>query len=349
MPADPRGPQANAVPRAPTPDMVWPPEPRVPEGRERRVGVELEFAGVTARDAAHLVTKLFGGRVEECDPHRFVIHDTQLGTFETELDSQYVHAEDKTVPGATSGKAGKIAQAVWERAADVFGTAARSWLPVEVVGPPMPISDLPRFDSVLRSLRESGAEGTRESMVYAFALQLNPEVARPDVPWIVAVMRAYALLEDWLKARIQPDPLRRVLRFAAPWPREYAALVLAPDYAPDLSQLIDDYARLNDTRNRGLDLWPLFAHLDAGRVAARIDDPLIKARPTFHYRLPDCRLSDPDWSVVTEWNDWVRVERLAADPARLEAMAEAWHRHFDAGGSGGAWARTVTAWLDEEA
>lgn len=91
----------------------------------------------------------------------------------------------------------------------------------------------------------------------------------------------------------------------------------------------------------------MFAHLDAGRVAARIDDPLIKARPTFHYRMPDARLSDPNWSVVTEWNDWVRVEQLAANSERLEAMAEAWRQHIGAGGSGSAWAKAATSWLDE--
>ncbi|EKV27299.1 hypothetical protein C882_1801 [Caenispirillum salinarum AK4] len=327
--------------------MQWPPERTVPDGRERRVGIELEFAGVTARDAADLVAELFGGRVEECDPHRFVVRDTALGSFETELDSQYVHPEDKTVPGITDSKAAQLAQAVWERAADVMADAARHWLPVEVVSPPMPLSDIPRFDGILRSLRERGAEGTRDSVVYAFALQLNPEVARADVAWITGVVRAYALLEDWLKLRIHPDPLRRVLRFAAPWPLEYKSLVLAPDYAPDLATLIDDYARFNETRNRGLDLWPLFAHLDPGRVAARIDDPLIKPRPTFHYRLPDARLSDPGWSVITEWNDWVRVERLAADTARLEALADEWRRHAAAGGSGTDWARTVCTRLEE--
>src|SRR3546814_9457337 len=45
----------------------------------------------------------------------------------------------------------------------------------------------------------------------------------------------------------------------------------------------------------------------------RLTDELIKARPTFHYRLPNARLADPQWSIVREWNLWVRVERLAHD------------------------------------
>ncbi|OBX33760.1 putative amidoligase enzyme [Halomonas elongata] len=38
--------------------------------------------------------------------------------------------------------------------------------------------------------------------------------------------------------------------------------MLDPDYQPDLRTLIDDYLEYNPTRNRELDLLPLFAYLD---------------------------------------------------------------------------------------
>ena len=43
----------------------------------------------------------------------------------------------------------------------------------------------------------------------------------------------------------------------------------------------------------------------------------MSARPTFHYRLPNCRVDEPDWRIAHEWNAWVTVEALAADEDAL--------------------------------
>lgn len=323
--------------------LAEPPLPTTADGSTRRVGVEIEFTGPSARDAALLVRDLYGGTIEERDPRRFLIRDTRLGTFETELDSQYVHPKDKTAQPTDKGR--RILDELRNRAALAMGDAARHWLPVEVVSPPVPWTGLDAIDAIARSLRGKGAEGTHDGLFYAFALQLNPEAARLDAGYILSILQAYLLAEAWLKARIEPDALRRLLGFASDFPEDYAALVLAPDYAPDAGRLMEDYAAFNCTRNRGLDLWPLFAHLDKARVGRLIDEPLIKARPAFHYRLPDARLSDPAWSIAVEWNDWVAVERLAADPDRLRAMAQAWRRHMAEDGSESRWARHCVTWL----
>lgn len=63
----------------------------------------------------------------------------------------------------------------------------------------------------------------------------------------------------------------------------------------------------------------MFTHLDEERVRAALDDPLISGRPTFHWRLPNADLEDPEWTVSREWRRWLGVERLSLDP---EAMAE---------------------------
>lgn len=336
---------ARPIPAEPgrRPALAEPPQALGPSGAPRRVGVEIEFAGLTARDAAALVCRLFGGTIEEVDPRRFRIHETRLGTFETELDSQYAHPKGDA-PG-DGGKAARLKAALRDRALLAFGDAASRWLPVEIVSPPVAWPDLGALDDVVDALRAEGAEGTRDRLIHAFALQLNPEVAVPDAEHILSVLRAYLLLESWLKTRIDVDSLRRVLGFASDFPRAYKALALQADYAPDLRRLMEDYATFNRTRNRGLDLWPLFAHLDGDRARCLIDEPLIKARPTFHYRLPDAHLSDPGWSVATEWNDWVLVEHLAADAPRLAAMADAWGRFMDTEGSEGRWAKEAAAWL----
>ena len=99
--------------------------------------------------------------------------------------------------------------------------------------------------------------------------------------------------------------------------------IVQPDYQPDIATFIDDYLSHNPTRNRDLDLLPLLHHFDARRVRAVLPNEKINGRPTFHYRLPDARVSDPGWSIAPDWNRWVAVERLAADRDRLEAVGAA--------------------------
>ena len=94
-----------------------------------------------------------------------------------------------------------------------------------------------------------------------------------------------------------------------------------------MDQLIDDYLTHNPTRNRALDMLPLFRHIDEQRVINVVDDDRIKARPTFHYRLPNCQIDEPDWGLIRAWRDWLQVEALAADATRLDAVMQAWRKH----------------------
>ena len=99
--------------------------------------------------------------------------------------------------------------------------------------------------------------------------------------------------------------------------------MLDPSYAPDEDALIGDYLEANPTRNRALDMLPVLATLQEERVlAAAKESENVKARPTFHYRLPNCLIDDRSWSFGVEWNRWVEVERLAADEARMRVVAD---------------------------
>jgi hypothetical protein len=42
---------------------------------------------------------------------------------------------------------------------------------------------------------------------------------------------------------------------------------------------------------------PLLAEIDSDRVRRFVNDPRIKARPAFHYRLANCHIERADWSV----------------------------------------------------
>ena len=69
-------------------------------------------------------------------------------------------------------------------------------------------------------------------------------------------------------------------------------------------------------------MTPVLAFIERGRVSRRVHEAhLVKPRPAFHYRLPNCMVDEPHWTVAREWNSWVAVERLAADAEKLAAMS----------------------------
>ena len=189
--------------------------------------------------------------------------------------------------------------------AETVGDLGSLWMPVEIVAPPIAWSELGALDRLVESLRQSGAGGTRSGLLSAYGTQLNPEIASSETGELLATLRAFLLLSDWLREEIGVDLRRRFTPFIDPFPNAYRELVLDPAYAPDRHRLIDDYLAHNPTRNRELDLLPLFAFLEPERVRARLPREKIHARPTFHYRLPDTRLDLPDWSVGLEWERWV--------------------------------------------
>ena len=163
--------------------------------------------------------------------------------------------------------------------------------------------------------------------LYAFGAQLNPEIATVDPEWLTAMLKAYLLLSQWLRAIMEIDPTRRIVAFADPFPADYVARVVAPQYWPDLEQLMDDYLSANPTRNRELDMLPLFAWLDHARVRRFVADFRVKPRPAFHYRLPDANLGEARWSLMLEWNRWCVVEHLAQERATLDRMGAEYLRN----------------------
>ena len=322
-------------------DFRLPDRMETPDGSIRRVGVELEFAVVSARDGAELVYRLFGGTIERQDAHRFKVVDTSLGDFVCELDSQYVHG--KGLPGEHS-KLDKLLTRFRGRFRELLGDVSSLVVPCEIVCPPVQIDKLHELHGLVGGLRDAGASGTRDNLLYAFGAQLNPELPDHSGAYIASVLKAYVLLSDWLRGVIDVDPTRWLTSFADPFPKAYVRKLLKPDYDTDRDHVIADYLAFNPTRNRELDLLPLFARLEPEKVQSSCDDPLIKPRPTFHYRLPDARLDEENWSVALEWNRWLMVEKLAAQPDLLAAMAKDYLACLDSRSSPD-WALKSSEWL----
>lgn len=285
------------------------------QGRTRGVGVEIEFAGITAEAAAKALSAALGGGVNQKDPHAFSVRNSKLGDIAIELDMRHVHPDRK----ATT-----LLETMGAKFASWFGSAVRHVVPCELVTAPVPIDRLHEVDRVMAVLRDAGAKGTQDGALYAFGLHFNPEAPRLDVETIASVVKAFALLNAWLRREVAPDVTRHLLGFADPFPPDYVRHIAAPGYRPDMTTFIDDYLAANATRNRDLDMLPLLTLIDENRVRARLPSEKINKRPAFHYRLPDARVSDRGWSIAPDWNRWVAVERVAFDRDRLESLGRAY-------------------------
>ena len=241
--------------------------------------------------------------------------ETELGDFTIELDSDPIKdldLADERLPESVRELGGQ--------AMSVIDAAAEKIVPLEIVSPPMAFSKLERIETLCDELRRAGALGSREALYYAFGLQLNPELPDLRATTLVRYLRAFAALYEWLKARHQIDFSRKLTSYIEPWSSTYIDLLISEDYAPDMEQLMRDYLHYNPTRNKALDLLPLFAHLNSDLLAEYVEDERIKSRPTLHYRLPDCDIDNPDWHFSTVWNDWIVLEQLVANADDLSKL-----------------------------
>ena len=121
---------------------------------------------------------------------------------------------------------------------------------------------------------------------------------------------------------------RRFTPYIDLYPGGYGRRVLGYDDETTLETLLDDYLEFNDTRNRALDMLPLFKHLAKDQVDEAVPDTRVKARPTFHYRLPNCEIDKPGWKLSESWNIWCVIEALADDTELLDELAHE-YRRFD--------------------
>lgn len=294
------------------------------EGRLRRVGVEIEMIGLSLERIAGIVASQLDLSIAEDGRYERVLSGDPAGDWRVELDFSLLQKL-----GREERRAEALLDEIRASAEDVLKRLADPIVPLEVVSPPLPMSRLQEVESLIDALRDAGARGTTDNFSYAFGMQLNPEVPDTDPATLRGYLQAFLCLYPWLYKRADIDLTRRLTTYIDPFPMRYVRRVIGADYLPDTATLIDDYLTDNATRNRALDLLPLFLHLDEARVRAVTDDPLIKARPALHYRLPDCQIDLPDWGLHVAWHDWLEVEALAEDSARLAECCAAYAAFLD--------------------
>ncbi|MDX1697748.1 MAG: amidoligase family protein [Thiohalobacterales bacterium] len=287
-----------------------PPTVHKEDGNTRSVGFELEFSGISLDETAAAIQSAMGLELRSETAAERILHNEPFGEFSVELDWDYLKRKAAENDNQDEG----------EEWIERLSQAAAMLVPVEVVCPPIPLTDLSILDPMVVALRKAGAIGTEESLLSAYGVHVNPELPDLDAESVFSYLRAYCLLQWWLVDAHEVDPTRRLSPYIDLYPEAYLKRVLSRD-ASSMDAIFEDYLEHNATRNRALDLLPLLSEIDEDRVRLAVDDPRIKSRPTFHYRLPNCHIEKAGWSLSESWNTWCTVEKLAGRKADIDGLA----------------------------
>ncbi|NSX53996.1 amidoligase family protein [Parasulfitobacter algicola] len=274
------------------------------DGDIRKVGIEIELGGLDEAQATSVLKDNLGGSISVDENNDHLLKDSEIGDVEIYLDIRYRKDDNSKLM-------------------DLGIDLSRSVVPIEIVTQPVEPSQISVIDIARNALREKGAMGSRSGILLGYGVHLNIEIVSPKLKDILPTLKAFALLEDVLRDQDQMDISRRALPFSDPYPRRFIDCLVAEEFE-DVDDLIDLYLEETPTRNRALDMLPIFAHIAPDRVAKDADSPSISARPAFHYRMPDCRIDEKDWSIAYEWNRWVAVEQIANSPDVMAALERAW-------------------------
>lgn len=289
-------------------------------GETRHIGVELEMSGLSIDQLSTLVADFFNLSVEKTSRYQYTLKGDPEGEWITELDFRLLK---KMGEQEHQGKPLADIESLLE-------LISHPLVPHEIISPPLSMQRLSEVQKLVVALRQAGAKGTSESLLNAFSMQLNPEVPSLDARVLTAYLKAFLCLYEWLFEQSSINMARRITTYVDPFPKKYTQKVLAADYWPETqTELIRDYLQDNPTRNRALDMLPLFAYLEPDLVDEYTNDPLIKARPAFHYRLPNCEIHIRDWNIHLAWHGWMQIEALAQDTIRLQNCARAYLKNLE--------------------
>ncbi|MFQ6549392.1 amidoligase family protein [Aestuariibius sp. 2305UL40-4] len=279
----------------------------LPHGDGRKCGVEIEFGGLREDKAARILADTLGGEIRCDGDTKYTVTGSDIGEIEVYLDTAWRDQIDTAILGQLL-------------------EIARSVVPVEIVTEPLPFAALPRLDAARAALRKAGATGSRSGILLGWGVHLNVQLAEETADHILRVTTAFALCDDVIRAFDWVDTSRRIGPFVDPYPRAFIDALCAAERI-DMDALITLYLKHNPTRNRALDLLPILAHIAPDRLKEALPDEKISARPAYHYRLPDCRIDEADWSLALEWNRWVVIERIAANFDLMEQLRTDWIEH----------------------
>lgn len=285
-------------------NFILPPKIKNYDNKIRKAGFEIEYSGLTLTQTAAIVIKIFGGKITKKSIYCIDITDTVLGDFYIYIDSKFLREfEEKFKDFFENTKD-------LENVEDILLSISETIVPYEIVTPPIPFDKLESVEKLRLSLKDHGALGTKASPFFAFGLHINIEAFSFESKEILDILRAFLILYEWIKEKSEVDLTRKLTWFIDPFDTDYILKIMDLNYAPSEDEFINDYILYNPTRNRALDLLPLLAYIDKS-VKEKLPHEKINPRPAYHYRLPNSRIDEEEWSIAKEFNYWSLVEHLA--------------------------------------
>src|SRR3954464_12195073 len=137
-------------------------------GNVRCAGFEFEFAGLDLTRSAELVQQVFGGRHETDSTFVHRVAGTRFGDFSVEIDTSLL--KDKKYESAMRAVGldpEKLDRSWVSNIESALLSVASTLVPIEIVPPPIPITELSPLDDLRRLLLDAGAKGTRAALLYA--------------------------------------------------------------------------------------------------------------------------------------------------------------------------------------
>lgn len=283
-----------------------------PNADIRHYGLELEFTGLDLKTVAELVVHHFGGEISKRSAYIIDVKNTAWGDFRLECDSSFL--KSRGYADWLSNVGVDLTKDEQERLDVAIAGKSDILVPNELVTPPLPQKALPDFYNFVDHWKQIYRNLVPIDLSLApLGLHINIETHSLESDWLLSVLRSFCLRYKSLKKEIAVDIKRSVAPYIASFPKGYTEWINREDYTPTMEVLIKDYFKWNPTRNRALDMAPLFGHINWELLekVEGLELHLVKPRPAFHYRLPNCHLHSPDWSVEQEVNRWLELEDFA--------------------------------------
>ena len=181
------------------------------DGETRRVGIELEFTGLTLEQATSVVLENLDAKIKTETQAEKVVEIAALGDFAIEIDWAFLKQQ-----------ADEFKQTDREdKWLGYLGDMATMLVPLEIVSPPIKWHELPRLEKLTGILKLCGAKGTENSLLSAYGLHINTEIPSPDPEVLHAYLKAFSLLQSWLSDYHQVDISRKVTPYIDFFAHEY--------------------------------------------------------------------------------------------------------------------------------
>lgn len=210
------------------------------EEQFKRVGLEVEFTGLTIDEVLSELQNELGGKLERVDEGNTFYYKLKNSALSRSLEAEkiWIHFEGNETDSTT-------------RVTDVSRIKT-----IEVTSSPLDWEGVKIFDRAIQRLRDAGAIGTTETN--AVSIQVNIEMVTSEKP-TMAIEDLLSLLRNYYSdehfALIEKEVVLPEVRkpYVGKYSDEMMKRILNPDYKPSMRQFYDDFLYRQSAEYLGFD------------------------------------------------------------------------------------------------